>query len=205
MEIVNKIFVAENIVARAKTETQKILLEVAPSVAGGDVDDEFDAEFGGDGLHVLFEDLSDFVLLRGVAFDNERVVDLHDEVCAFWKGVVDIEHGTFHEVGFGALDGHILGGALGGLADDEVAGFDIGSGAAAAVVGLDEALFPGLREGVFHILHNRRAKLAIVVHELFGVGEIHMSGFGEAIDTHAIDDAEVDGFGGAALSLGDLV
>ena len=55
----------------AKAETQKVLLEVAPSVTGGNVDDEFDAEFGSDGFHVRFQDFGDFVFLRSVAFDDE--------------------------------------------------------------------------------------------------------------------------------------
>ena len=56
---------------------------------------------------------------------------------------VDGDHGDFHQVCFGALDGHVHGGTLGGAAHDEVGAVDVGHGAAAAEQRLDIALFAG--------------------------------------------------------------
>ena len=174
-------------------------------MAGGDFDREFHGQVGGDLLHEGLHETGDFAGARLVAFDDKRVVNLHDEVGAVRQAFCHGEHGALHEVGFGALDGHILGGALRGFADEEVWRINIRGGAAAAVEGLDVALFPRLTQELVELLFDGGAKLEVVVDELLGFGDGHVGGIGEAFGAHAVENAKIDNLGGAALVLSDLV
>ena len=82
----------------------------------------------------------EFFGFGGDDVEEEFVVDLEGHAgaeFALGDGGVDAEHGELDEVGGGALQRRVDGGALGEAAHVGVAGLDVGDGADAAEVGAD--------------------------------------------------------------------
>src|SRR6266508_1371611 len=111
------------------------VLHFAPVAAGLSVDLEGDLHI--EALRHYVETEATHVLqfvLR--AFEHELVVDLQRHQAAHFAALhlgVEAVHGDLDDVGGGALDRHVDGGALGGVADVDVSRVDLGNVAAAAV------------------------------------------------------------------------
>ena len=116
-----------------------------------DVGDDWDAELGGV-LHLVPDEVLHGLALPGDDVEEEFVVDLEGHAgveAAVADGFVDAQHGDLDEVGGGALQGGVDGGALGEATHVGVARGDIGDGADAAEDGLDGTFAADGGEGVF--------------------------------------------------------
>ena len=90
-------------------------------------------------------------------------------------------------------------GALGGVADRGVAAVDVAQLAAAAHERFDVAVFAGELYGGFHVVFQPLVLCEIVFDEFFGFGAFDAELVAEVGGAGAVNDAEIDGFGGAAL------
>ena len=113
-------------------------------------------------------------------------------------------HGAFDEVGGGALHGGVDGGALGAGAGVGVFGADVGQVEAAAEQGFYVALGGGFFFGALHVFGHAGVAGEVAVDKVFGGQIVDAQRFGQAVLTHAVDQAEVDGFGVAALLGADV-
>jgi len=179
------------------------LLDVAPVGAEGYFGEDGDGE-GGDVFHLLLDEGVEFVGLGGEDVEEEFVVDLEGHAGAeLARGDlrVDADHGQLDEVGGGALQGRVDGGALGEASLIGVARRDVWDGADAAEPGADElvaadgferAVDEGADAGV-----TGKVGLYILPGDLLVDAELR----GQAEGRDAVDDAEVDGLGaGVSLS-----
>ena len=118
------------------------------------------------------------------------------------------QHGDFDDVGGGALDGVVDGFAFGAQPGLAVAaaegGFEDGEVAAAAEQRFDITLLAGLQFGLVQVGADAGETAEILLDIFFGFGQRQFGIAGEAEGAHAINQAEVDGFGEAALVVGDL-
>lgn len=140
-------------------------------------------------------------------FEHQFVVDLHDHFGAPALGVEGLLHGhhaEFDEVGGGALHGGVDSGAFCASAAGAVGAVDFGQVEAAAKHGFNIALGFGLGAGVVHVLLDAGEAVEIAGDVIFGGGVVNAQGFGQAEGAHAVDEAEVDDFGVAALFAADL-
>ena len=76
---------------------------------------------------------------------------------------------------------------------------DVGQVEAAAEQGFDVALRGGLFFGALHVFGDAGVAGEVAVDEGFGGQIVYAQRFGEAVLAHAVNEAEVDGFGVAAL------
>ena len=111
---------------------------------------------------------------------------------------VDVEHGSLHHVGGGALDGHVDGHALGGVAALEVARVDLGQVAAAAHQSLGVAALLGRLLGLLDPLGDALEAAEVGVDEGLGVSALHAAALGQAVGGESVDHAEVHHLGDAA-------
>ena len=115
------------------------------------------------------------------------------------------DHGALDDVGGRALHRRVDRGALRGLLELLVARVDVRQIEPAAEHGLDVALRLGLRARLLHVaLHAGIAREVQVDVFLRGAAR-DAELLGEAERAHAVDEAEVDRLGRAALVGGDLV
>ena len=119
--------------------------------------------------------------------------------------VVDLDHGHLDDVCGGALHGGVDGGAFGGLAALAVAAADFRQVEAAAEQGFHVALFRGLGAGFFHVAFYAGVAFEVQVDVVLGFLARQAQLFGETKGAHAVDQAEVDGLGVAAVVVADLV
>ena len=143
-----------------------------------------------------------------VEVEEEFVVNLEEH---FGLGVLfgeefgGVDHGELDHVGGGALDGGVDGGSLGVGADGAVAGVDVGEVAAAAADGFGVAVCFGRLDGVVHEVFDFGVLLPVGGDDFGGFGAGDGEALAEAEGGDAVDNAEVDHLGGAALVGGDLV
>ena len=153
-----------------------------------------DEEFGG--VDFVFGD-----------FEEEFVVDLEEHAGAeagLVDFLIDSDHCEFDHVSGGALDGCVHGDALGAAADGGVGGGDVANVAAAAGEGFDVALFFGGGDDVVDVALDAGELFEVGVDDLTGLLAGDAEALGEAEGGDAVDDAEVDHFGGAAHVGGDV-
>jgi hypothetical protein len=111
-------------------------LDIAPVGAEAYFGDDGDGE-GGYVFHFVLDQGAEFFGFGGDDVEEEFVVDLEGHAgvqFAGGDGGVDAEHGEFDEVGGGALQRGVDGGAFGEAAHVGVARLDVGDGADAAEV-----------------------------------------------------------------------
>ena len=150
-----------------------------------------------DGLNLVF-----------AHFQHQFVVDLHDHTGvqrAVVKPLGDLDHGALDDIGSGALHRCVDRGALGSLAHGLVLGMNFRQVQAATEQGFDVALLAGLLAGAFHIAQHARVAGEVAVNVSLRLLAIDTDLFGQTKGTHAVDQAEVDGLGAAALVGGDLL
>ena len=97
------------------------------------------------------------------------------------------------------MHGGVDGGAFGSGAGVGVFVVNVGQVEAAAEQGFDEALYGGLFFGALHVFGDAGVAGEVAVDEGFGGQVVYAQRFGEAVLAHTVDQAEVDGFGVAAL------
>ena len=135
------------------------------AVAGGD----FEGDFEGDGVvHFVFDEFFDCGEFAGGDFDDEFVVDLEEDAgfgVGFFEFVVDAEHGDFDDVGGGALDGGVEGGAFGVFAGGAVGGGEFGEVAAAVEEGGGVAVFAGLGDYGVEVVFDAAESVEVVFHD----------------------------------------
>ena len=132
---------------------------------------------------------------------------LHDHAGGALFGVqhaLHFDHAHFDQVGRRALHGGVDGGALGARATRAVGAFDVGQVQAAAKYGFDIALFFGLLARALHIGLHAGVAFEIALDVVARGGVVNAQCLGQAKAAHAIDEAEVDDFGVAALFAADL-
>lgn len=110
-----------------------------------------------------------------------------------------LQHGALHQIGFRPLDRHIRRGPLGRLAYNKVTAVNIGRWAPAAKICLHIPVAARLRERRVDKLSNRPAQLKIVVDKLFRRRKCHAGSCRQPVRTHAVEYAEINHFGVAAL------
>ena len=167
---------------------------------GAYVGDDGDGELG-DGFHLVFDEGLHLFELFGDYVEEEFVVDLEGHSGFEVAGgdlAVEGDHGQLDEVGGGALQGGVDGGAFGETPHVGVAAGDVGDGADAAEGGADGAVAADGFEG----LVDEGADAFVAVEVGFDVGfgfllvDAELGGEAEGAD--AVDDAEVDGLGAGA-------
>ena len=143
----------------------------------------------------------DFGGFIGGNFEEQFVVDLQDHArfeLALGELAVDGDHGQLDEVGGGALQRRVDGGALGEAALIGIAALDVGNGTDAAEERAHDARlargFQSLFDERFHAGVAR--EVAVDVGARFGLRNAQLRGQAEGRD--AVDDAEVDGLGAVA-------
>ena len=177
-----------------------------PGLAGAGLDFDGDAEGEGVAHGVGDEEFGGVDFVFG-DFEEEFVVDLEEHAGAeagLVDFVIDADHGEFDHVGGGALDGGVHGDALGAAADGGVGGGDVADVAAAAGEGFDVALVFGRGDDVVDVALDAGKLLEVGVDDLAGFLTGDAQALGEAEGGDAVDDAEVDHFGGAAHVGGDV-
>jgi len=182
--------------------------DVSPVGAEGYFGEDGDAELG-DVFHLVLDEDAEFVGFGGEDVEEQFVVDLEGHAGAeMARGDlgVDANHGELDEVGGGALQGRVDGGALGEAALIGVARRDVWDGADAAEPGADELVAADGFEGAV----DEGADAGVTLEVLFDVGAglalVDAKLRGEAEGRDAVDDAEVDGLGAVArffVELGD--
>lgn len=133
--------------------------------------------------------------------EDEFVVDLEEHACLevfLGEELVDADHGEFDHFGGGALDGEVDGGAFGVVADGLVVGEEVWGLAAAAAEGADVALLASVLDGAFHGFADGGVFAEVGLDDVVGFFDGDVEALGEAEGRDAVDDAEVDHFGGAA-------
>ena len=119
--------------------------------------------------------------------------------------VVDVDHRLFHNVGGGALNGHIDGHALGGGAGYVFGGVDVGQVAAAAQQGFGVLGAAGFGFDRFQVAVDAGVARQVGINEVAAFLAAEARLLGNAVGAQAVDDAEVEDFGDAALFGVDLV
>ena len=122
----------------------------------------------------------------------------------FCHFAVQVDHGHLDDIGGGALHGHVDGHAFGSLAGQAVGRVDLGYIAPASQHGLHIAQGRGLPLGVLDIVLYARVALEIGADEKLRLLPGEVGGLLQAVAAHAVDNAEIDGLGGAAHLGGDL-
>jgi hypothetical protein len=112
---------------------------------------------------------------------------------------VDADHGDFNQVGGGALQRSVYRGALGEAALICVFAVDIGDGADAA----EEGFYIQIAAGFFESFIDEGADAGVLFKvrgdELFRLRRLDAELLRQAEGREAVDDAEVDDFGGTAM------
>ena len=184
------------------------LVGFEPGLAGAGFDFDGDVVGEGEGGFHHLDDLGG----EGVGFalvevEEEFVVDLEEHFGLsglFVEEAGGVDHGEFDHVGGGALDGGVDGGAFGVGADGAVAGVDVGEVAAAAGDGFGVAQFFGGLDGGVHKVFDFWVLFPVGFDDFGGIGAGDGEALAEAEGGDAVDDAEVDHLGGAALVSGDF-
>ena len=135
-------------------------------------------------------------------FEDQFVVDLQGHSgfqIAVAEGGVDADHGDFDQVGGSALQRGVYGRAFGEAALVCVFAVDVGDGADAAVEGFYFQVAAGFFESLVDEGADACVFFEIVGDELFGFGGLDAEILRQAEGREAVDDAEVDDFGGAAM------
>ncbi len=193
-------------------------LGFVPVLADGGVGDEGDIE-GHRLLHAVDDEVADLLGAVLGALEDEFVVDLQEHADAVdlgglagaeVRGVgaqapVEVDHRDLDEVGGGALDDAVDGGALGEGAAVGVVRGDVRDLAAALEHRLDIAVALGLGDALFEEGRDAGEALLVAVDDLRGLGVGDAEAPSEAEGGDAVDDAEVDHLRAAALVLGDLL
>src|SRR5690606_25801660 len=129
-------------------------------------------------------------------FQHQLVVDLQEQPGPqplLPQAPVGLHHGQLDDVGRGALDGAVHGGALREVAPGPVAGTQVGQIAAPAKKGGDVAPLPGGFDDRVDVAANARVALEIVVDVALRVLPAQARPPGQAKAADAVDDAKVDG------------
>ena len=137
---------------------------------------------------------------------NQFVMHLHDQLGGRLFGgqsSLHFNHGAFDQVGCGALHGCVNGGAFSCGTTDGTA-VDVGQIQTAAEQGFHIAQTACLLFGTLHIFCHARVACKITLDEHFRRHIVNAEGFGQPEAAHAVNQAEVDGFGVAALLCGDV-
>ncbi len=183
-----------------------LLVGGEPVGAGAEGDLEGDGE-GEDIFHCCLNKGFDLVELFVGNVEEEFVVDLQNHLGAKGAGAefaVDGDHGKFDDVGGGALDGHIDGDALGGIAGGTVAGVDVGEGATTSKEGLGITVFARGLDGGVHKGFDGGVLCEVGINEVLRFFAWDAEARGESEGGDAVDDAEVDHLAVGALAGGDL-
>ncbi len=115
------------------------------------------------------------------------------------------QHGPLDDVGGGALHGGVDGGALGVLAPLRVARLDLGQVQAPAEHGLDVAALMGQAPGLLHVVVHAGVAPEVQVDVVLRLAARDAELARQPEGGHAVDQAEVDRLGGAALLVGDVL
>src|SRR5581483_1350099 len=162
--------------------------------------DDGDGEFG-DGFHLRADERGHLVGLFRGDVEEELVVDLEGhagaEIAAADLGV-DADHGEFDEVGGGALQRCVDGGAFGKAALVGIAGVDVRDGADAAERGAHGLRAASLVKGGFDEGGDAFVAVEVFVDVVAGGALVDGELRGEAEGRDAVDNAEVDGLGAGA-------
>ena len=135
-------------------------------------------------------------------------MDLHDHAGAallFIEDALHLHHAELDQVGRRALHGRVDGGAFGAGAARPVGRVDFGQVEPATKHGADIALCPGLLAGALHVVPDARIALEIARDVVFGRRVVNAQVARQAKGAHAVDQAEVDHLGKAALFAVDLL
>src|SRR5580704_14700553 len=181
------------------------LLQIAPVFSNSNFYDERNGE-GMDPFHVLADQRPHDVQFFFRHFKDQFVVDLQGHArfqVAFADGFVDADHRELDEVSGGTLQGSIDGGAFGESALLNVLGVDVGHGADAAEQSLDALGVARVVEGFVDEGADARVLFEVSVDELLGLSRLDPEILREPECGKAINDAEVDDLGLAAMVGGD--
>jgi len=109
-----------------------------------------------------------------------------------FQEAVEVDHGDLDEIGRGALDRRVDGGALGELAQRRIGARDLGDVATAVQQGADVPVPAGLLEDPVQEPPDPFVAVEVAVDVLLRLGLADPQFPGEAEGTHPVDDAEVD-------------
>ncbi len=115
------------------------------------------------------------------------------------------DHGALDDVRRGALHRRVDRGALGALAHGAVLRIDLRQVQPPTEQRLDIALLGGLGAGALHVGEHAGVAGEIAVDVLLRLLSADVDLLGQAEGAHAVDQAEVDGLGAAALVVADLL
>ena len=145
---------------------------------------------------------ADFHQLAVRHFQHEFVVNLHHQAGFQAGGVEPVLHGDHRQldqVGGGALHRRVDRRALGALAAHRLAGADLRQPQAAAEDGLDVAVLAGGFARFFHVAGDAGIAGEVAVDVGLRRAALELELAREAEGAHAVDQAEVDDLGDAAL------
>ncbi len=132
-------------------------------------------------------------------------MDLQQLLAKATEFLLDLEHGKFHEVGFGALDRHVDSRTLGAFANHKVARLEIWCWATATKDGCRITVLKRLLNGRVHVFAHWRTQFEVARDELPGLRKRHPRRGAQAVRAHTIENAEVHNFRVAALFLRNLI
>ena len=159
-------------------------------------------------FHLLDDDALHGVEFVGLDVKVEFIVYLENHLGAdalVGKTAVDAHHGELDDVGCGTLDGRVDGIALAETPHHGIPRVDVGQHAAASVQGSDITLLSRLGDAAVDVFAHLREGGVVAVDEHLGLVACNVQPLRQPEGTDAVQDAEVGGFGLAALVTGDLV
>src|SRR5579863_983042 len=157
-------------------------------------------------FHVLADERAHDVNFFFGNFEDQFVVDLQGHArfeFALAERDVNANHGDLDEIGGGALQGGVDGGALGESAKVGVFAVDVRNGANPTKESLDFSFAADLFESRVNKFAHARIFFKIGVDELLAFGGSNAEALRESESGEAIDDAEVDDFGLATMIRSD--
>src|SRR5579872_5345823 len=180
-------------------------VHIAPIGADFDVDEQRDVERM-DLLHSVLDEGLEALEFFGGALEKKLVVDLQNHARAKFfrdQAAVDFDHGEFDEIGGGSLERRVHRGAFGEIAQVGLRRIDFGNRADAAEHGARDAGLARFGDLAFEIFFDAAVAVEVSGDEFRGFFLVDLQILREAKGGEAVDDAEINYFGGAAM-LGSL-
>src|SRR5271165_973670 len=177
------------------------LLQIPPVRSHAEINLQRHFEFEG-GFHLVSDELFHGVEFGFGDFEDQFVVDLEQHArlqVALAQVGVDADHGQLDEVGCGALQRSVNGGALGEAAQVPVLAEHVGERTDASEERGDLKLAARLLEGAVDELAHACVLFEVGVDEALGLFLVDADLLREPEGRESVDDAEVDGLGAAAV------
>ena len=187
-----------------RNTSRRPLIHIAPVGAGAHFDHQRNREFV-DSFHFFLDQLLKDVFFFDGRFKEQFIVNLQDHPGGeffFPEALVDGDHGKFDEIRSSALQGRIQRGAFGKVSQLHLRGVDFSDRANAAEERFGDSGFARFHQNIVQILFDAPITGEIRVDELRGFSLFDAELLGQAERGKTVNNAEVDGFGGAAMARG---